>query len=39
MRNLQRDQELFEIYDKIIQEQLAEGVVEKVNDEANCGQR
>ena len=39
LRNLQRNQELFESYDQVIQEQLAEGVVEKVNVEVNCGQR
>ena len=31
--------ELFESYDQVIQEQLAEVVVEEVNDEGNCGQR
>ena len=30
--NLQRNQGLFESYDQVIQEQLAEGVVEKFND-------
>ena len=39
LRNLQRNQKLLESYDHVIQEQLAEGVMEKVNDEANCGQQ
>ena len=38
-QNLQRNQELFESYDQVIQKQLAEGAVAKVNDKANCGQR
>ena len=36
---LRKTQELFESYDQVIQEQLAERVVEKVNDEVHCGQR
>ena len=39
MRNLQKDQKLFEMYDQVIQEQLAEGVVERVTEEVNFGQR
>ena len=38
MRNLQKDQKLFEMYDQVIQEQLAEGVVERVTEEVNFGQ-
>ena len=38
-RNLQKDQKLFEIYDQVIQEQLVEGVVERVTEEVNFGQR
>lgn len=36
--NLQRNQELFKSQDQVIQEQLAEGVVEKVNGEGNWSQ-
>ena len=37
--NLQRNEKLFQSYDRLIQEQLAERVVEKANDEANCGNK
>ena len=33
---MQRDQELFESYEQIIQKQPTEGVVEKVSYKANC---
>ena len=39
LQNLQRNQKVFERYDQVIQEQLAGGVVEKVNIEENCDQR
>ena len=39
LQNLQRIQDLFESYDPVIQRQLAERVLEKVNDKANCDQR
>ena len=39
MRNLQKDQKLFEMYDQVVQEQLAEGVVERVTEEVNFGQQ
>ena len=39
LRNFQKDQKLFETYDQVIQEQLAEGVVERVTEEVNFGQR
>ena len=39
LRNLQKDQKLFEMYDQVIQEQLPEGVVERVTEEVNFGQR
>ena len=38
MWNLKRNQKQFESYDQVIQEQLAEEVMEKDNDEASCGQ-
>ena len=36
LQNVQRDQELFESYEQIIQKQPTEGVVEKVSYKANC---
>ena len=36
---LTKNLQLFESYDQVIQEQLAERLVQKANDEANCGQR
>ena len=39
LRNLQKDQKLFEMYDQVIQEQLAEGVVERVTEEVNFDQQ
>ena len=38
LQNLQGNKELFESYDQVIQEQIAEGVV-KFNDEGNFGQQ
>ena len=38
LQNLQGNQELFQSYDQVIQEQIAEGVV-KFNDEGNFGQQ
>ena len=38
LQNLQGNQELFESYDQVIQEQIAEGVV-KFNDKGNFGQQ
>ena len=38
LQNLQRNKEI-QSYDQVTQEQLAEGVEDKVNDEANCGKR
>ena len=35
LQNVQRDQELFESYEQIIQKQPTEGVVEKVSYKAN----
>ena len=37
--NLQKDQKLFEMYDQVIQKQLAEGVVERAAEEVNFGQQ
>ena len=37
--NLQKDQKLFEMYDQVIQKQLAEGVVERIAEEVNFGQQ
>ena len=39
MRNLLKDQKPFEIYDQVIQEQLAEEVVRRVTEEVNFGQQ
>ena len=38
LRNLQKDQRPFEMYNQVIQEQLAEGAVERVTEEVNFGQ-
>ena len=38
LQNLQGNQEIFESYDQVIQEQIAEGAV-KFNDEGNFGQQ
>ena len=38
-RNLQKDQKLFEMYDQVILEQLAEGEIERVTEEVNLGQQ
>ena len=39
LRNLQKNKKLFELYGQLIQEQLAEGVIERVTEEENFGQR
>ena len=39
LRNLLKDQKPFEIYDQVIQEQLAEEVVRRVTEEVNSGQQ
>ena len=39
LSNLQKDQKLFEMYDQVIKEQLAEGVAKRFTEEVNFGQR
>ena len=39
MRDSQKNPKLFEIYDQVVQEQLPEGVVKRVTEEVNFGQR
>ena len=39
LKNFQKDQKLFEMYDQVIQEELADGVVERVTEEVNFGYR